>query len=77
MEIETNGLLRDFWVIHCLVTKDLETGQVIKYDDTGANETISTGVANLLIADELWGHNIISYDFEILTKTKKYKDITY
>jgi len=65
-DIETDGLLRDFSQIHCLVTKNLETGEVFRYDDTGKNESIVTGVQTLLVADELWGHNIISYDFEIL-----------
>ena len=53
-DIETDGLLRDFSQIHCLVTKDLETGEVFRYDDTGKYETVVTGVQTLLVADELW-----------------------
>ena len=49
-DIETDGLLRDFSQIHCLVTKDLETGQVFRYDDTGKYESIVTGVQTLLVA---------------------------
>lgn len=65
-DVETDGLLRDLSVIHCLVTQNLDTGEVLKYDDSGSNETLTTGINILLEADELWGHNIVSYDFEAI-----------
>ena len=65
-DLETDGLLSDLSCVHCLVTKDLDTGQVIKYDDTGENESLVTGLTILQVASEIWGHNIIMYDFEVI-----------
>ena len=79
-DLETDGLLKDFTCIHCLVTKDLDTGEVTRYDDTGKHQSIVTGVQTLLVADELWGHNIINFDIEILKNIYnffKYKGKVY
>lgn len=66
-DIETNGLLRQAVpVIHCLVTKDLDTGEIHTYDDTGKNETVVTGVKYLELADEVWGHNWIGFDEQFI-----------
>jgi DNA polymerase I-like protein with 3'-5' exonuclease and polymerase domains len=65
-DVETDGLLRGLSVIHCLVTHDLDTNEVRKYDDSGSRETITTGLNYLAEADELWGHNIVGYDFEAI-----------
>ena len=66
-DIETNGLLRQANpVIHCLVTKDLDTGQINTYDDTGKNETVVTGVKYLELADEVWGHNWVGFDEQFI-----------
>ena len=66
-DIETNGLLRqDDPQIHCLVTQDLDTGEVNRYDDTGPHESISTGISILMEADEIWGHNWISFDAQFI-----------
>ena len=66
-DLETNGLLRqEEPVIHCLVTQDLDTGLIQRYDDSGLHETITTGLNYLAEADELWGHNIISFDCEFI-----------
>lgn len=62
-DIETNGLLRqDEPIIHCLVTQDLDTGQVCRYDDSGNHPSITTGITYLSEATELWGHNWIGFD---------------
>jgi len=66
-DIETDGLCRDLTVIHCLVTQDLDTGQVTRFDDSGKNhETITTGLTSLMVADEIWGHNVIGFDQEAI-----------
>lgn len=65
-DVETDGLLRGLSSVHCLVTQDLDTGEVLKYDDSGQHESITTGLNILFEADELWGHNIIGYDFEAI-----------
>ena len=62
-DVETDGLLQDLTCIHCLVTQDLDTGEVYRYDDSGTQESITTGINILSTADELWGHNIVQYDF--------------
>ena len=66
-DIETNGLLRqENPVVHCLVTQDLDTGVVHRYDDSGLHETLTTGINYLAEADELWGHNVIGFDCEFI-----------
>lgn len=65
-DVETDGLLRELSCVHCLVTHDLDTHQVIRYDDSGRHESVTTGINVLACADELWGHNIVGYDFEAI-----------
>lgn len=65
-DVETDGLLRGLSVVHCLVTHDLDTNEVRRYDDSGTRETVTTGLNYLAEADELWGHNIVGYDFEAI-----------
>jgi len=65
-DCETDGLLRDLNWIHCLVTQDLDTGQVIRYDDSGQHESVATGIQTLMVADEIWGHNVINFDCEAI-----------
>ena len=66
-DVETNGLLRqENPVVHCLVTQDLDTGVVHRYDDSGSHETLTTGLNYLAEADELWGHNVIGFDCEFI-----------
>lgn len=76
-DVETNGLLRELDCIHCLVTQDLDTGEVFKYDDTGLHESVITGIQSLMVADEIWGHNSIGFDCEaILQCYPFFKDST-
>lgn len=65
-DVETDGLLRELSCIHCLVTYDLDSGQLIRYDDSGKHPSVITGINYLMEATELWGHNIISFDFEAI-----------
>ena len=60
-DIETDGLLRGLTKIHCIVARDLDTDEEYRWDDD-----IKTGLQFLLDADELWGHNIVGYDFEAI-----------
>ena len=55
-DIETN----------CLVTQDLDTGQVCTYDNSGQHESITTGINILMEADEIWGHNWIGFDAQFI-----------
>ena len=60
-DIETNGLLAEVSTVHAIVVAD-EEGTPEVYTD------ISAGLARLLEAEELVGHNIVSYDLPVLEK---------
>jgi len=59
-DIETDGLTAT--LVHCLVCKDIDTGDI----HTFTQEEMPSGLALLTEADELVGHNIISYDIPSL-----------
>lgn len=61
-DIETDGFLRRLTTVHCVVAKDIDTGVVYQFDDSGRHSSVSTGLTFLMEADELWGHNIIGFD---------------
>lgn len=61
-DIETDGFLRKLTTVHCVVAKDIETGEVFKFDDSGRHNSVSTGLTLLMEASELWGHNILGFD---------------
>ena len=60
-DIETDGLLRSITTIHCIVARDLDTDEEYRWDDD-----IRTGLEFLLTADELWGHNLVQFDYEAI-----------
>ena len=79
-DVETDGLLRDLSVIHCLVAQDLDTNEVYRFDGSGNHKSITEGIKFIQRADELWGHNLIGYDYEALKAIYpdfKYEGITY
>ena len=62
-DIETNGLPRQGMdCVHCIVTKNLDTGEVLRYNDVGTHESVTTGVNILAEAEILIGHNIVGFD---------------
>jgi len=63
-DIEANGFYNEVSRIHCLVIKDVDTGQGWKFDPTGIEE----GLRILLQADLLIGHNVIGYDLPVIQK---------
>jgi hypothetical protein len=66
-DIETNGLPRQgLNRIHCLVIKDLDTGQVIRFNDQGTSRPITEGVNLLAEAKLLVGHNIVYFDLPVI-----------
>ena len=66
-DVETNGLIRQgFDQIHCIILRDLDTGQVLEFNDQGTHEPISKGVQIMEDADFLVGHNLIGYDIECI-----------
>jgi len=72
-DLETNGLLNDVTRIHCIAIYDSTTNEIETYNDEKNNKySISEGIARLLVADTLVGHNIINYDCAVLSKLYNY-----
>lgn len=66
-DIETNGLPRKGMDhIHCLVVKDLDNDQVIRFNDQGNERSITEGVNLLAEAKLLVGHNIVYFDLPVI-----------
>ncbi len=72
-DLETNGFLDVVTVVHSLVLKDLETGEVISCADQPGYVPIAIGVRMLAEADQIVGHNIIKYDIQVLGKLYGFK----
>lgn len=67
-DLETDGLLPDVSTIHCLVTKDIDSGETKRYRCNSADNSIADGIRSLQSADLIIGHNIIKYDVAVLNK---------
>lgn len=75
-DIETDGLIEDVEVVHCINLVDRKTGRRLAFnggvyrDGTPAprDGDIEQGLRMLECADELGGHNIINYDIPVLKK---------
>jgi len=70
-DIETNGLLDKLDMVHCIVAKDLETGEVFSFNPTNLPHALEL----LSSAEELVGHNIMGFDLPALRKV--YPDWRY
>jgi DNA polymerase I len=65
-DLESNGLLDTVTRIHCVVTKDADTGAVRRFRSTDGS--LEAGLTHLEAADEIIGHNFLSYDLRALKK---------
>lgn len=69
-DIEADGLLDTVSKIHCIVIRDLDTGEKWVSNEQPDHENYDPGysraVGLLDEADELWGHNIQGYDLPAL-----------
>lgn len=63
-DLETNGLYDQVTTIHCLVTADLDTGEIRQFRP----HEIEEGLAFLDSATYLAGHNILDYDNRVVEK---------
>ena len=63
-DIEANGLYYEASVIHCLVAKDLDTGETHKFEPS----KVKQGLDLLMSADVIIGHNVIGYDIPVMRK---------
>jgi DNA polymerase-1 len=64
-DIESDSLLDDVTKIHCLVAKDIDTGEVYVGTD---HETILSVLQFMAEAEVIIGHNIISFDIPVIRK---------
>ena len=65
-DIETDGINSS--CIHCIVTQDLDTGQVMEYNDQSLTNSVVNGVCALNDADNLVSHNGIMFDIPEIKK---------
>ena len=63
-DLEADNLVRDATKIHCIVTKDTETQDVISYGP----DSIKEGLLALYNANTIIGHNICGYDVPLIQK---------
>ncbi len=72
VDIETNGLLPKLDRVHCIVLREIESGEVFAFsdqdDDTTRAGRVTAGLALMDQAEFLCGHNIIDFDFPALDK---------
>lgn len=68
-DIESTGLLRQGSRMHCIVTRSLVDPDEVTVYDKREDSTIDMGVAELLRAPVLVGHNIASYDIPLIKET--------
>lgn len=72
--METDGLLDTVTVIHSLVLKDIDTGEVVSCTDASPDfRSVREGVTLLAGAEVLYAHNGIGFDGKVLEKL--YPDI--
>lgn len=65
-DAETDGLLDQVTVCHCVVVRDYDTGQRWVFRKNKKEDTIHKLFALLDEAEEIWGHNIVAYDIPML-----------
>lgn len=63
-DCETDGLLDTLTLIHCLVLKNVDGGQVLSF----APGAVEDGLRLLADAEEIIGHNIIRFDIPAIQK---------
>ena len=63
-DLECDNLLDKVTKVHCLVTKDIDNGDIQTFTGT----QIPEGIQSLQEATHLYGHNILCYDIPVLNK---------
>lgn len=69
-DIETDGLLEEATKIHCLVVRDVDTGevQVFQQHDEPVAKNVADGLRVLMGAELVVGHNVIKFDLPVIQK---------
>ena len=65
-DLETNGLIPNVDVIHCVAIHDTDTGEDFIFNDQGNKPPISSAITLLDEADWIVGHNILYYDVPVI-----------
>ena len=68
LDVETNGLLWELDRIHCLVLRDINTGEIISCADQHGYIPIERGLQILGQADQIITHNGLAFDYRALRK---------
>lgn len=71
-DLEANGLLYDASLIHCIVAKDIDSGEIHKFEPS----KVEHGLKFLMQADEIIGHNVIGYDIALASKLYPWFTVT-
>lgn len=67
-DIETNGLLHELDRVHCIVLRDVTTGEVWSCADQPGYVPLEKAIELICHADRLVGHNLINFDLRALKK---------
>jgi DNA polymerase-1 len=70
-DVETNGLLPELNVIHCLSIYNTDTGAVLSFADQPGHVAISEGIAILEKAPHIAAHNAFEFDIKAIKKVYK------
>jgi len=67
-DLESDGLLDDLTVIHCIVISDMYEGDVTRYRPYEVHEGARRLLDAVLNGEQICGHNIISFDIPAMEK---------
>lgn len=67
-DIETNGLLKEVNVLHCMCVYDTENQKMYRFDPTNVEDGVKMLQEEIDKGGMLCGHNIIDYDIPALEK---------
>jgi DNA polymerase I-like protein with 3'-5' exonuclease and polymerase domains len=68
LDLESDGLIPQMTKIHCIVLKNIDTGEIISCADQPGYPSLETALDYISEADLLVGHNIIKFDIPALKK---------
>ena len=67
-DIETNGLLKEVNVLHCMSVYDTEKEKMYRFDPSNVEDGVKMLQDTITQGGKLCGHNVIDYDIPVLEK---------
>ena len=67
-DIETNGLLKEVTVLHCMCVYDTEKKKMYRFDPSNVEDGVKMLQDTITQGGKLCGHNVINYDIPVLEK---------